>query len=74
MSYIKVKPMVDKMIRNPVNQLPIKKEGERVHNNSFWRRRIADGDVTQMDISKIVSDKKTRPSSPKSKENSHTTE
>lgn len=63
MSYIKVKPVKDKMIRNPITQVPIKVEGEKVRDNSFWRRRIADGDVIKVE-------KQIRSSSTKSKGNS----
>lgn len=42
---MKVKPNPGKLMRDPVTRMPLPAEGKEVPNNSFWRRRIKDGDV-----------------------------
>lgn len=46
MSRIFVKPAPDKKVRKPVNG-HLKAEGEWVNPESYWLRRINDGDVVQ---------------------------
>jgi len=45
MCKIIIKPAPGLKIRNPINQIHIKSEGEAVENNTFWRRRLKDGSV-----------------------------
>ena len=50
-----VKPKDGLIVRDPLNFLPIPKEGKEVAENQYWRRRIEDGDVF------VVSEKKELP-------------
>lgn len=33
------------VVRNPVNRLPLPVEGAEVEMNTYWQRRLNDGDV-----------------------------
>lgn len=41
-----VKPQDGLSVRDPVKGAPLPKNGAEVPDNTFWRRRISDGDVT----------------------------
>lgn len=45
MNSIFVKPKSGVKIRRPETKALLSPEGENVPNNTFWKRRIADGDV-----------------------------
>lgn len=38
-------PKKDLIVRDPVNKIPIPKEGKEVEYNSFWKKREKDKDV-----------------------------
>jgi hypothetical protein len=40
-----VKPNNGLSVRCPVKGIPLPKEGAEVPDNTFWRRRLKDGDV-----------------------------
>jgi hypothetical protein len=40
-----VKPVEGRLVRDPVTKEPLPKSGRYVEDSSFWRRRIAKGDV-----------------------------
>ena len=42
---MRVKPQEGKIVRNPLDGSRIPSGGRNVPNNSFWRRRLAAGDV-----------------------------
>lgn len=43
---MKVKPAIQgAIIRDPITRQPLPAEGRDVPDNSFWRRRLADGEV-----------------------------
>ena len=41
----KLKPAGDLIVRDPATKLPLSKSGEMKELNTFWNRRIKDGDV-----------------------------
>lgn len=60
---IRVKPVKEGLVlRKPPGGIPLKAEGENVPNNSFWRRRLKDGDVV------ITKEEKPKTSFKKDKE------
>ena len=46
MEYVFVIPKAGQIIRDPVSKLPLPAEGKKVKLDTYWRRRILDGDVT----------------------------
>lgn len=61
MSKIKIVVAKGIHLRNPKNGQPLKAGVNTVENNSFWRRRIKDGDVTLSGVPVSVSIKRTEP-------------
>lgn len=43
-----VKPTGDLVIRRPDSKAILSKDGERVPDTTFWRRRLLDGDVEEV--------------------------
>ena len=43
---IKVKPAPGVLVRDPADNSPLSAAGEWVEDGTYWRRRIADRDVT----------------------------
>ncbi|WPU24999.1 DUF2635 domain-containing protein [Cedecea neteri] len=41
-----VKPKDGVSVRNPVKGSPLPQSGAEVPDNTFWRRRLSDGDVS----------------------------
>lgn len=41
-----VYPVTGRLVRHPATKQPIPAEGIEVEPDSFWRRRLADGDVS----------------------------
>lgn len=61
---MRVKPKAGKMVRDPISLALLPENGRNVPNNTFWRRRLRDGDI------ELVSDVKPAPapaSSPEKK-------
>ncbi len=50
MQMIFVVPKEGMKLRNPATGKLLKSEGEKVLKNSFWLRRIAEGDVESIDM------------------------
>ncbi len=46
---INIKPVGSLRIKDPLTKLPLKKEGESKPKNTYWNRRIKDGDVVVLD-------------------------
>ena len=46
MNYGFVVPKAGMIVRDPVSKLALPAEGKRVKLDSYWRRRVLDGDVT----------------------------
>lgn len=55
---IKIKPRKGLLIRDPKTRNPIPKEGAFVVLDTFWRRRLADGDVEKVETKKSKNKKK----------------
>lgn len=53
-----IRPKNGILIRDPKTNLYVLPEGKTVENNSFWRRRIKDGDVYVQDVEKEEKPKK----------------
>ena len=52
MAFIKIKPAIStNIVRHPNNMRLLKAEGEEVDHNSYWERRIKDGDVVIVETS-----------------------
>jgi len=50
MPFIKIKPAIPtNIVRHPNNMRLLKAEGEEVDHNSYWERRLKDGDVILID-------------------------
>ncbi|MFM9902138.1 MAG: DUF2635 domain-containing protein [Polaromonas sp.] len=49
MNRIFIKPATGLLVRKPVNG-HLKADGEEVNAESYWLRRIADGDVTELPL------------------------
>lgn len=50
MPFIKIKPAIPtNIVRHPNNMRLLKAEGEEVDHNSYWERRLKDGDVVLLD-------------------------
>ena len=50
MAFIKIKPAIStNIVRHPNNLRQLKPEGEEVDHNSYWERRLKDGDVVIVD-------------------------
>lgn len=47
-----IKPKEGLLIRRPDNKKFLNPEGESVPKNMFWLRRIADGDVIEINLAK----------------------
>lgn len=45
MSYVTVKPVPGRLVRDPLTMQPIPEEGLRVQRTVFWTRALRDGDV-----------------------------
>lgn len=56
---IKVKPGAGKIVREPKNGQIVPEAGLKVRLDKYWRRRLADGDVTLIEENKP---KRKRPS------------
>lgn len=48
------------IVRNPINGLPLPASGLTVELNSYWRRRLRDGDVVELRQPKQLK-QKTKP-------------
>ncbi len=46
-----VKPQEGKIVRDPDTGVKLPASGRNVPNNSYWRRRLAAGDVTPAEVS-----------------------
>jgi hypothetical protein len=47
---MRVKPAIPgAMVRDPVTKMPLPADGAEVQENSFWIRRLRDGDVVRVD-------------------------
>ena len=52
MPFIKIKPAIPtNIVRHPNNMRLLKAEGEEVDHNSYWERRLKDGDVVIVETS-----------------------
>lgn len=61
---MKVKPAIEgAIIRDPITKQPLPAQGREVPDNSFWRRRLADGEVVLVDtrVSKPVGNEPIAP-------------
>lgn len=61
---IKIKPAAGMKVIKPDSKLALKSEGEEVIQDSYWLRRLADGDVLLME-----DDKQAQPAKAKKSEN-----
>ena len=52
-----LKPKKGLLVRRPDTQAFLKEEGESVTLTTFWRRRIADGDVIEAGKAKVETPK-----------------
>lgn len=53
MTKLKLKPArPDLLVRSPSSGRPLPVEGAEVPNNSYWRRRMKDGDVVTVEAAK----------------------
>lgn len=51
MPFIQIKPSIPtNIVRHPNNMRQLKAEGEEVEHNSYWERRLKDGDVVLLDV------------------------
>lgn len=51
MQTLKIKPAnKDVMVRDPESMKPLKTEGETKPRTTYWLRRIADGDVIDIEV------------------------
>lgn len=48
-----VKPVADRSVRDPVKGTFLPETGAEVPDNSFWRRRLNDGDVVRVPEPKV---------------------
>jgi hypothetical protein len=51
-------PAPGALVRDPVSRQPLPPEGAWKADDEYWRRRIADGDVTEQADPAAASDKK----------------
>lgn len=50
MAFIQIKPAIStNIVRHPNNMRLLKAEGEEVDHNSYWERRLKDGDVVLLE-------------------------
>ena len=47
-----IKPVSNGLVRDPISKIPLKENGEKKSLNTFWRRRLKQGDVIEVDVSK----------------------
>ncbi|ENG7016036.1 DUF2635 domain-containing protein [Yersinia enterocolitica] len=50
-----VKPTAGRAVRDPVKGTLLPESGSEVPDNTFWHRRIQDGDVVQASVKSVVS-------------------
>lgn len=65
---MRVKPKKGIVVRNPLNGLQVPDEGMNVPNNSYWRRRIAEGSieiVKEIPVQKVKSETDKKPETTK---------
>lgn len=49
-----IKPADNRLVRDPVSGAPLRADGEAKPKNSYWLRRLKDGDVVVADQKKPV--------------------
>ncbi len=49
-----IKPADNRLVRDPVSGAPLRADGEVKPKNSYWLRRLKDGDVVVADQKKPV--------------------
>ena len=47
-----IKPVSKGLVRDPISKIPLKETGEKKLLSTFWRRRLKQGDVIEVDVSK----------------------
>lgn len=55
---VRIIPRKGIVLKDPETRRPIPEEGIMVHLNTFWMRRLADGDVTKAEIKKEFKNEK----------------
>ncbi|WP_145538931.1 DUF2635 domain-containing protein [Yersinia kristensenii] len=50
-----VKPIAGRAVRDPVKGTLLPESGSEVPDNSFWHRRLQDGDVVQTPVKSVTS-------------------
>lgn len=55
MAFIQIKPAIStNIVRHPNNMRILKPEGEEVEHNSYWERRLKDGDVLLVESKDLI--------------------
>ena len=54
MTKVMLKPAAGKLVRDPVTRKHLAEEGELKPKNTYWRRRLRDGDVVEVSTPKTA--------------------